>query len=139
MPAVSKRRPARKELEALIRDTGGNVTKLAERLGCSRETAYRWIYQLRLERVVGIDPEPKAPVKGEAVLPPPPPVVKVQTSAHSPAPPDTVHVSLQLPRPIKEWLEETALRRKHERRESKTSMAAVLVELVELAMAGKGK
>ena len=58
---MSKRRPARKELEALIRETGGNVTKLAERLGCSRETAYRWIYQLRLDRVVGIAPEPKAP------------------------------------------------------------------------------
>ncbi len=53
MPTRPKR-PERAELEVLIRETGGNMTALADRLGVARQTAYTWIYQLGLERVVGV-------------------------------------------------------------------------------------
>ena len=53
MPRQS--RPKRAELAALIRETGGSMTALGERLGISRTTAYNWVYQLGLADQVGID------------------------------------------------------------------------------------
>lgn len=50
----STRRPPRALLEGLIRETGGNVTRLSTRLGVTRQTCYAWIYQLDLTGVVGI-------------------------------------------------------------------------------------
>jgi len=54
--AVSKRRPSRTDLEALLRETGGNIAKTSCRIGCSRTTLYTWIYQLGLDRLAGIVP-----------------------------------------------------------------------------------
>ena len=54
MGATSARRPTRSLLEAAIRATGGSMTRLASTLGCSRATAYVWVYQLGLADVVGI-------------------------------------------------------------------------------------
>lgn len=64
-PDPLTRRPSRPQLEALIRETGGNVSLLADRLGCSRQTLYTWVYQLGLADVVGIRPAEAA----GAVLP----------------------------------------------------------------------
>lgn len=55
----SRRRPDRKTLAALVRETGGNVTALSGRLGVSRQTVYTWVYQLGLERLVGIRSVPR--------------------------------------------------------------------------------
>jgi transposase-like protein len=63
----SRRRPDRKTLAGLVRETGGNVTALAAALGVSRPTAYSWVYAHGLERLVGIrtleegDTMPKPP------------------------------------------------------------------------------
>jgi transposase-like protein len=50
----SSRRPSRAALEQAIRETEGNVTRLADRIGASRQTLYVWIYQLDLAGVAGI-------------------------------------------------------------------------------------
>lgn len=47
-------RPERGILLKAIRDAGGNLSKTAGLLGCSRPTLYQWIYQHRLEREAGI-------------------------------------------------------------------------------------
>ena len=52
--ARSARRPTREALEAVIRDTGGNLTAAAGRLGCTRQTVYVWIYQHGLDRLAGV-------------------------------------------------------------------------------------
>ena len=52
------RRPTSAALEAAIRATGGNLTKAAVALGCSRMTLYTWIYQLDLTRLAGVTPRP---------------------------------------------------------------------------------
>jgi transposase-like protein len=57
----SRRRPDRKTLAGLVRETGGNVTALAGALGVSRTTTYTWIYQHGLERLVGIRTEEDMP------------------------------------------------------------------------------
>jgi hypothetical protein len=48
-------RPTRAELEALIRQAKGNLTRLAARLDVARPTLYTWIYQHDLTSVAGID------------------------------------------------------------------------------------
>jgi transposase-like protein len=50
----SSRRPSRAALEQAIREAEGNVTRLADRIGASRQTLYAWIYQLDLAGVAGI-------------------------------------------------------------------------------------
>lgn len=50
----STKRPTRDELVPLIKETGGNMTRLAGRLGTTRQTLYTWIYQLDLADLVGI-------------------------------------------------------------------------------------
>lgn len=44
-----------------IQDAGGNLTRAAALLGCTRQTLYTWIYQLGLERLAGVrmDARPK--------------------------------------------------------------------------------
>jgi hypothetical protein len=51
-------RPTRKQLEALIVQHGGNMTKVAEALRVSRSTLYCWTYQLNLADRVGIREAP---------------------------------------------------------------------------------
>lgn len=55
MPAPSKR-PAREQLAQAIRHHGGNLTSVAASLDCSRQTLYRWVYQLGLARLAGVEP-----------------------------------------------------------------------------------
>ena len=80
-------RPKRAQLEALIRETGGNMTRLARALDCSRTTAYCWVYQLDLADVVGIQ-FPEIPTKREA---------HVVKSAGAPAGDVRVPVTVKLP------------------------------------------
>lgn len=47
-------RPDRGIVKKAIEDAGGNLTKAAVILGCSRTALYTWIYQLGLERVAGV-------------------------------------------------------------------------------------
>jgi transposase-like protein len=47
-------RPTRAVIERLIRESAGNMTHLAARLGCTRQTCYTWVYQLGLQDVVGM-------------------------------------------------------------------------------------
>ena len=47
-------RPDRAIVQQAIRDSGGNLTRAAAILGCSRPTLYTWIYQLGLEKLAGI-------------------------------------------------------------------------------------
>jgi hypothetical protein len=54
MAAVSARRPSRAALEAAVRASGGNLSRTAGALGCSRTSLYTWVYQLGLADVVGI-------------------------------------------------------------------------------------
>jgi transcriptional regulator of acetoin/glycerol metabolism len=48
------RRPSRADLEQAIRETDWNMTRLAERLGVTRQTVYAWIRQLDLAAAVAI-------------------------------------------------------------------------------------
>jgi hypothetical protein len=50
-------RPPKSVLEAAIRNAPGNITRASVLLGCSRETLYRWVYQLGLEKFAGIEPK----------------------------------------------------------------------------------
>jgi transposase-like protein len=50
----SSRRPSRAALEQAIREAEGNITRLAGRVGASRQTLYKWIYELDLAGVAGI-------------------------------------------------------------------------------------
>lgn len=47
-------RPDRAVVKKALVDAGGDKTKAAALLGCSRPTLYTWIYQLGLERLAGI-------------------------------------------------------------------------------------
>lgn len=47
-------RPDRAVVKKAIQDAGGNLTRTAALLGCTRQTLYTWIYQLGLERLAGI-------------------------------------------------------------------------------------
>lgn len=47
-------RPDRRIVQQAIRDENGNLSRVAVRLGCSRQTLYTWIYQLGLEKLAGI-------------------------------------------------------------------------------------
>jgi len=49
-------RPPKGIIEAAIRTAEGNLTRTAGLLGCSRETLYRWIYQLDLQVFAGVTP-----------------------------------------------------------------------------------
>lgn len=49
-------RPPKSVIEAAIRKAPGNISRAAVLLDCSRETLYRWIYQLGLERFAGVEP-----------------------------------------------------------------------------------
>lgn len=54
MPAPSKR-PSRAVVEQAIRDAGGVLSRAAGLLGCSSPTFYKWVRQLGLQRLAGID------------------------------------------------------------------------------------
>jgi transposase-like protein len=54
MEGAMSSKPTKAELERSIRDTGGSMTELARRLGCSRQTAYAHVYRNGLDRLVGI-------------------------------------------------------------------------------------
>ena len=47
-------RPDRAIVKKAIQDAGGNLTRAAGLLGCTRQTLYTWIYQHGLERHAGI-------------------------------------------------------------------------------------
>jgi Transcriptional regulator containing PAS, AAA-type ATPase, and DNA-binding domains len=47
-------RPERAVVKKALVDAGGDKTRAAALLGCSRPTLYTWIYQLGLERLAGI-------------------------------------------------------------------------------------
>lgn len=49
-------RPERGIVKKAIQDAGGNLSRAAALLGCTRQTLYTWIYQLGLERMAGIRP-----------------------------------------------------------------------------------
>lgn len=57
MPALRapRKRPDEATVRAAIVETKGNITRAAERLGVTRQSLYTWIYQLGLDRFVGID------------------------------------------------------------------------------------
>jgi hypothetical protein len=46
--------PDRAVVKKAIQDAGGNLSRAAGRLGCSRPTLYQWIYRLGLDRVAGV-------------------------------------------------------------------------------------
>ena len=52
---MNAKRPARAVLEKAIRDSGGNLTKTASALGCSRPSIYTWCYQFGLDKLAGIE------------------------------------------------------------------------------------
>lgn len=43
-------------LKKAIQDAGGNLTRAAALLGCTRQTLYTWIYQNGLDRLAGVRP-----------------------------------------------------------------------------------
>src|SRR3990172_150094 len=47
-------RPDRAIVKKAIVDAGGNLSRAAGLLGCSRPSLYSWIYQMGLERLAGI-------------------------------------------------------------------------------------
>lgn len=47
-------RPDRGIVKKAIADSGGNMSRAAALLGCTRQTLYTWVYQLGLERFAGI-------------------------------------------------------------------------------------
>ncbi len=47
-------RPDRSVVKKAIQDTGGNLTRAAILLGCTRPTLYTWIYQHGLQRLAGV-------------------------------------------------------------------------------------
>src|SRR5574341_32875 len=49
-------RPERAIVKKAIQDAGGNLSRSAALLGCTRQTLYVWIYQLGLERMAGVRP-----------------------------------------------------------------------------------
>lgn len=51
---MRRMRPDRGIVQKAIRDAGGNLSKTAAILGCSRQTLYTWIYQFGLEKLAGI-------------------------------------------------------------------------------------
>ncbi len=80
--AVSKRRPSRSDLEALIPEMGGNISKLTT-AGIAHGTAYTWIYQLGLDKLAGIATLPIAPRPVRSVVDGPRPVtMKLPASLH---------------------------------------------------------
>lgn len=54
-------RPDRGIVKKAITDAGGNMSRAAALLGCTRQTLYTWCYQLGLERFAGIrlDTQPR--------------------------------------------------------------------------------
>lgn len=66
-------RPAKAQFVEAIREAEGNISRLASRLGVTRQTLYTWIYQLDLAAFVGVRaredmtmPEQKQPLPGDA-------------------------------------------------------------------------
>lgn len=53
-----RKRPDESTVRAAITETGGNLTRAAERLGVTRQSLYTWVYQYGLDRFVGIDAPP---------------------------------------------------------------------------------
>jgi len=51
-------KPARSAVEKAIRESGGNLSRAASLLGCSRPTLYKWIDLHDLTRLAGIRREP---------------------------------------------------------------------------------
>jgi hypothetical protein len=62
-------RPPRAVVEQAIRVTDGNITKTAALLGCTRDTVYRWIYQLGLQRLAGIHGDDRSDTLDRKVCP----------------------------------------------------------------------
>ena len=65
-------RPPKADVEAAIRETGGNLTRAAARLDCTRQTLYVWIYQYGLQRLAGVrtlEGMIAAPVNGSGPVP----------------------------------------------------------------------
>jgi transposase len=52
----ASKRPEKKVVADAIRAAGGNLSRAAEGLGCSRQTLYTWIFQLDLTRLAGVVP-----------------------------------------------------------------------------------
>ena len=50
------KRPPKSHVEAAIREAGGNLSRAAGRIGCSRTVLYTWIYQYGLDRLAGVVP-----------------------------------------------------------------------------------
>lgn len=49
------RDPGRTRLEQVIRETGGNITRMAGILNASRRSVYNWVYRHGLDALVGIN------------------------------------------------------------------------------------
>lgn len=47
-------RPERAIVKKAIADAGGNLSRAAASLGCTRQTLYTWVYQLGLDRFAGV-------------------------------------------------------------------------------------
>jgi len=48
------KRPPRAAVEAAIKDAGGNLTRAAASLHCTRASLYTWVYQFGLDKLAGI-------------------------------------------------------------------------------------
>ena len=110
MTAASKRRPTRAQLEALIREEGGNLSAVSRRLGVSRQTTYTWVYQLGLDRLAGIEP------------------LEVVRAPAEPAETGRRFATLQLPAPLHRWARIHALN-------TDRSLSVVVAEALELLRA----
>jgi hypothetical protein len=55
------KRPPKDDVEAAIREAGGNLTHAAGRLGCSRQTLYIRLSQYQLLRLAGVEPRAQKP------------------------------------------------------------------------------
>ena len=50
------KRPARADVAKAIRAAGGNLSRTAAALGCTRPSLYTWCYQFGLDKLAGIVP-----------------------------------------------------------------------------------
>lgn len=111
------KRPQRNTVEVALREAGGNLTKTAGALGCSRQALYTWCYQLGLDRLAGIESKEvlRARVAARAAEAPPGP-------RNEPA---IVPAAVRLPRELWRWARIAAIDRD-------TSASAIVAEALEL-------
>jgi len=76
------KRPARASVEAAIRGAGGNLSRTASQLGCTRQTLYTWIYQYGLDRLAGVVPLEAVRAPAENGAGPRPLTVKLPAPLH---------------------------------------------------------